>query len=105
MKHQEGLAKIFQQMVGGILHKMIDPEEFGLVTVPHVNITKDFDYADVYVSTLQNKDELKHFLRANVYKVQQEVNKKIQRKTVPKIRFFVDYTGEHATWVEEQLAK
>lgn len=102
-KHQEGLAKVIQQILSPILHKLIDFEEYGLATLTHIEVTKDFDYADVSVSVFKNQDQLKYLLRGNVYKIQQELNKKIARKTVPKIRFFVDTSGEYAEKIERMF--
>ena len=99
-KHQDGLAKLIQQIVAPLVRDVIDQEYFGIVSVNHVKVTKDFDYADVYVSVFENKEELKHVLRDNVYHIQKALNKKIQRGRVPKIRFFADGTGEFAQWVE-----
>lgn len=102
-RHQDGLAKVIQQLIGPLVRDVIDQEYFGIVSIPHVKVTKDFDYADVYVSVFENKEELKHVLRENVYHIQKDLNKKIQRGRVPKIRFFTDDTGEFAEWVENTV--
>ena len=92
-----------QRLLAPSLQKVVDHEHFGLVTVTRVLVTKDFDYADVYVSAIFNSDDLRDVLRAHVWEVQQELNKKIERYRVPKIRFFVDTTGEYVQRIEQKI--
>jgi ribosome-binding factor A len=102
-KLTDSLAKTVNKIISPEIIKAVDPEHFGLCTVTGVIVTRDFDFADVYVSVWQNKEDLKEVLRENVYQIQQVLNKAIRRKKVPKIRFFTDDAGEFAEKVEKYL--
>jgi ribosome-binding factor A len=92
-KATESLGSLIREIVSKEIFQRISQEEYGILTVTDVLVTKDFYYADVFVSPLYFSENLKTDLRDSVYHIQQVLNKKLLRKTVPKIRFFIDEVG------------
>lgn len=96
MSHkQESMAKIIHRLLATPISRELHEFEFGIITLTRVELSKNCDYADCYVSCLQNKPDLKHALRSKVYFLQQVLNKHFQKRKVPKIRFFTDVGPEH----------
>jgi len=102
-KATEGLSKIIGIIVAQELNRIIPFEDFGISTVTKSTVCTDFNYVDIYVSSMKNKDDLRLFLRDNVYHIQQTVNKKIKRKYVPKIRFQVDTSIDFSHKLDDYL--
>ncbi len=102
-KRSEGMAQIIGEIIAPFVYKILDPEIFGLATITHVKVSTDFSFADVYISTMKNKKELEEILRKNVYHIQKELNQKLQKKRVPKIRFKIDFTSEYVDKIYSKL--
>lgn len=76
-----------------------------LVTITRVETSIDVAHAATYISVLpENKGAaVLEELERNVYHIQQRLNRRIVRKTVPKIRFVLDRTQAHADHIEDLL--
>lgn len=95
------------------LNKVILREmEFGgaLVTVTEVQVQKDLDYADVYISVIPNdrEEEILKMLVKNQKYLEHVLFKKINIKPMPVIRFLLDKGLTRAAELEKtfiQIAK
>ena len=54
---QERIASIIRKNVTEIIQFQIRDPHLGFVSIPEVRVSKDFSYADVYVSFINEEDE------------------------------------------------
>ena len=106
MPHKiERLNEIIKQVLGQIV---LEEEEFGLgvlVTIMAVDTSDDGLHANILMSvypTAKGKIALER-LNRHIYGLQQMLNKKLQMRPVPKIRFVLDKTEEEAEQVEKLM--
>ena len=90
----EGLSKIIGEIIAPMVYKVLGFEEFGLVTVTKTKVSSDFSFADIFISSMKNKENIEKVLKEYIYKMQKDLNKKIRREKVPMIRFHTDYSPE-----------
>jgi len=78
-----------------------------LVTILEVETSPDLLYSKVTVSVFpsEKKEEVLKYLNKKIYSLQQFLNKKLNMRPVPKIKFILDATEEEAEKVEELLEK
>ena len=62
-------------------------EEFGIVSVVKVEITKDRSYADIYISATTNEVLLPKKLAPLADKLRHDIGKQVQTYKIPHIRF------------------
>ncbi|MGD0977033.1 MAG: 30S ribosome-binding factor RbfA [Minisyncoccia bacterium] len=89
-----------------ILRENIAPEGV-LITVLRAVISVTLEHATIYISVLpedRSKEMLKK-LKFKIYDIQQQLNKKLKIRTVPKIRFEIDTAELRAQHIEELLQK
>lgn len=61
--------------------------DFGIITVTWVKISSDLSYLDVFVSSLKNWSVLPKALAYHWYDLQRKLNKYLDIRKLPKIRF------------------
>jgi len=78
-----------------------------LVTITDIDTSSDLKHAKVKISALpQEKNELAiGMINKNIFHIQQKLNKRLQMKPVPKIRFEIDQAEIKAQRIEEILKK
>ena len=78
-----------------------------LVTILEVETSPDLLYSKVTVSVFpsEKKEEVLKYLNKKIYSLQQFLNKKLNMRPVPKVKFILDTTEEEAEKVEELLEK
>jgi ribosome-binding factor A len=94
-----------QRLVGEIIHQHADVPKDVLVTVTRVAVTPNRRGAEVWLSiypTAQAEDVAEQ-LRTQLYELQGFLNRALDSKVVPRIRFTVDYGADHAATIEERL--
>ena len=76
-----------------------------LITLTHVEATANLIEAKAYISVLpENKtDEAIKSLNSAVYDIQQKINKRLNMRPIPRIRFIKDAIIAEAARVEELL--
>jgi len=76
-----------------------------LITITRVETTKDLAQAKVYISVLPTEKffEIMDFLKKNIYHIQQELNKKLCMRKVPKIVFYRERKIEEAGKIERLI--
>jgi len=102
----EKVNQLLKQQVSQILLKEVD---FGrsLVTIISVDTSPDLKQAKIKISIIPTKEneQVLRVIQKNIFGVQQELNKKLYMKPVPKIRFEIDKIEEKAQEVERILGK
>jgi ribosome-binding factor A len=76
-----------------------------LVTVTHVDATGNLIEAKAYISVLPDEktDQVIKLLNKEVYGIQQKINKKLNMRPIPKIKFVEDKVIAEAANIEKLL--
>lgn len=95
--------ELFKQEVGQLVLRDVDFPADSVATVIRADVSVDLRYADIYVSVMpQDKEaEALECLQAEIYGIQQKINKKLHMKPVPMIRFRLDMSGDKADRINE----
>jgi len=98
--------QLLKQEIGQSLLREIDFDGT-LVTITEVDASDDLRQAKVKISVMptEKSEQVLRILEKNIYHLQQILNKKLNMKTVPKIRFVIDQTEVKAQRIEEILEK
>ena len=102
---QERIASIIRKNVTEIIQFQIRDPHLGFVSIPEVRVSKDFSYADVYVSFINEEDEkpsLEVLNKARGF-IRSELATKLDIRRVPEIRFKVDDGWKKEARIEELL--
>jgi len=103
----ERLNELIKQVLGRII---LEEEDFGpgvLVTIMKVETSDDILHSDVFISvfpTEKGEGALERLTR-HVFPLQQMLNRKLQMRPVPKIRFVLDKTEAEAQEIDELMQK
>lgn len=98
--------ELIRREVSQILLKEVD---FGgiLVTITGVDTSPDLSQAKIKTTVIptEKSDIVFEIIRKNIFDVQQELNKRLYMKIVPKMVFEIDKVEENAQRVKEVLGK
>lgn len=90
-----------------LLTKIEDPRLMN-VSVTDVKVDRELDFANIYVSSLDNDDSPEEILealkRASGY-LKYEISEEIDLRIMPKLRFFWDSTPQKADRIDTLLAQ
>jgi len=87
-----------------ILWSLTEEEDiFWIITITQVKVSTDLSYLDIYVSSMQNKENLTKVLASRAYKLQKEIAKNISIKKIPRVRFRYDDAWEISSWINHTL--
>jgi len=97
--------ELIKRVLGKIILKEIDLPKNILITLSQTQTTKDLKESKVFVSVLpENKTkEMLKILNREIYGLQQKLNKILNMRPVPKIKFVEDKKLREAQKVEEIL--
>lgn len=101
------VGQLLQEEVGLIIARSgIFPPDL-LVTVIGATLSPDLLYATVHVSVYPAEKAATALrqLESNIWELQQEINKRLRMRPVPKIRFMADRTEAEAEKIENVLRK
>ncbi len=103
---QERIASIIRKNISEIIQFEIRDPHLGFVSIPEVRVSKDFSYADVYVSFINEEDERPSLEVLNKAKgfIRSELASKLDIRRVPEIRFKVDDGWKKEARIEELLS-
>ncbi|MEA2098340.1 MAG: 30S ribosome-binding factor RbfA [Patescibacteria group bacterium] len=103
----EKVNELIKQEVGKIILSEVNFSTDIMVTVMKAEVSKDFRYADVFISVLpfEKKEEVEEILKENIYFIQKILNKKLFMKPLPRIKFKIDDTGEYVGKIDELIKK
>ena len=98
--------ELIKQEISKILLKEIDFDNI-LVTVTNTDTSPDLKNCKIRISVIPiEKNELAlKIIERNIYNLQQELNKRLHLKFVPKIRFEIDQIEAKAQRIEEILSQ
>jgi ribosome-binding factor A len=79
----------------------------GLVTLTHVEATPNLIEAKAYISVLpeDKSDQAIKLLNKGIYDVQQKINKRLNMRPIPRIKFVKDRAVAEAANIEDLLEK
>lgn len=99
------INKLILELMGQILQTECQFPANSLVTILGVETSKDLLYSRITVSVFpaEKRQNALDYLNKNIYELQQFLNKKLDMRPVPKIRFVLDVTEEEAAKIEKLL--
>ncbi|NQU99654.1 MAG: 30S ribosome-binding factor RbfA [Parcubacteria group bacterium] len=101
------LNSLVKEELSKIIQKEVDFEEGTLVTIQKVEVSPDVAHANIHISVIPDDSEEKALetLKDNVFRLQQELNKKLILKKVPKVRFTMDDSIKRVAEMEKLFKK
>ncbi len=102
---QKRVADRLQQEISQLLQEMKDPR-LDLITVTQVNIDRELEYANIFVSTVGDEARRKEVMQVLSHAqgfVRREVGKRVQLRRAPEIIFHWDPSPEKAEHIAHLL--
>jgi len=97
--------QLIKQEISRIILREIEGPKDTLITVTRVSSTSNLKESRVFISVIPEENKTKVFLSLNrkIYHLQQEINKRLKMKIVPKIIFVEEKMTASAARIEEIL--
>ncbi len=98
--------ELLRQELGTILLRDFESPENTIVTLTSVDTAPNLQQAKIYISVMPEEESIKvlKLLGREVYEMQQELNKRLNMRPVPRIEWLLEETGKAQT-IEEILDK
>ena len=92
------LERISRELLTNFIFEELDDSQliFWIITITWVKISSDLSYLDIFVSSMINWDTLPKTLAKHNREIQSRLNKALNIRKLPKIRFRYDNSWE--TW-------
>ena len=99
--------ELIQKELGQIILREIEFPKNTLVTITRVETSSDLNQAKVYVSCLPDNqgDRMLQVLKRQGYHIQHKLNKKLETKIIPRIKFVKELKTMQAGKIEQILDK
>lgn len=102
------IAKInrhLQRVIGEILLKEVDLPLDILVTISRVETTPNLRYSDIwlYILPAEKSEDILELLKGQIYDIQGSLNRSLQFRPLPRIRFKYDAGGVYADTINKKL--
>ena len=99
--------QLIQKELSKILLREVEFPSGVLVTITRVEASSNLNEAKIYISCLpeDKTPEVFQLLKRQVYHIQQILNKRLEMKVVPKIRFVGELKTKEAGRIEELLER
>lgn len=97
--------ELLHREIGSLIVKESELPEGSVVTITRVDTSPNLQQAKVYISVIpegQNKEVLL-LLKKNIFTIQQDLNKRLHMRPVPKIIWMSDKGSKDVNRVEEIL--
>jgi len=106
-KRVEMVNSLLQREVGKIIQRQMIFSGSPLVTLTRVDTSANLMEAKVYISTFpeEKTETVLKTLNDSVFDIQQQINKRLKMRPVPKIKFIKDAAISGAARIEEILRK
>ena len=105
---QERIKELLKREISDILWRELRDPRLGFVTIIDAEVTKDLQYATIFVSVMgddeQKAESLKVLQNASRY-IRGEFGRRVSMKVVPEISFKFDTGVEHGIRIFELLQK
>lgn len=100
------INQLIKQLLSAEVNKIFC-EQFGIISINSVVVSPDLKSAKVYISCLQEAktDQLLVAIQNKSYLLQQQLNKTLQIKFVPKLFYIKDQSQKNIDQIEELLTK
>ncbi len=102
------LASELKHQIGRIVHDELKDPRIGFVTVTHVEITPDLQFAKVFFSVLgdkREKDAAKKGLESAGGFIKRLIGQRVKMRYSPELKFVLDESYEYAQHIDEILKK
>lgn len=97
---------LMRDELGKIIDREMEFPENALVTLTRVVTSSDLRYATVFISVLNgNTNRIQEMLQKNVHHIQQQLNRILRMRPVPRIRFAIDEEEIRRETIERALAQ
>jgi len=94
------LASVVREVIAPVLREC--PTECGMVSITEVEVTNDFSYATVFISSLKEPDLAMQFLKGRQQHLMRDLGK-LYRKHIPTLRFRIDPRTERGSRIDKLL--
>ena len=96
------INKLIKQELGKIILTDVDFSKDIILTIIKVKTSADLRHADVFISILPDEMsiEIEKELKENIYFIQGKLNKRLNMKPLPRIRFIADKSGEYVEEID-----
>lgn len=94
------LQKVIYNLLSREFQKEILPE-FWIVSITRIKVSSDFSYADVYISNIPLDEKVLDYINSRIWYFQSAINKNLERRKIPRLRFHFDKTWELMIKLEE----
>ncbi len=103
----ERVNQLIKEEIGKLILREIDFSKDIMVTITGVETSSDLRQAKVMASVIPflKAEKILRVLNSQIFNIQKLLNKKLNMKIVPKIRFELDKSGEKTSRVEQLLRK
>jgi ribosome-binding factor A len=104
-RRTEKVASLIQHEVGEFMAQLELP---ALTTISKVEITPDLKWGKVWITIMGDEkiqEEVLEELGENLFDLQGELNRKLEMKFVPRLKFEIDHGEEYAAKINELLKK
>ncbi|HOM01216.1 MAG TPA: 30S ribosome-binding factor RbfA [Acetivibrio sp.] len=98
--------EIKREMSGIIQNELKDPRLPKLISITHVNVTKDLRYAKAYVSVLGSEEEKANALeglKSAAGFIRREIGRRVQIRYTPEIHFELDNSIEQGAYITKLI--
>lgn len=101
------LNALLRDEVARAIKEEVELESGIIITVTRGDISPTLENANVMISVYpENKTkEVLETITQNIYAIQQVLNRRLKMRPVPKIRFEIDTSEQHAEKIEDLLQK
>ena len=98
---------LIKQELNRFFLKELDFNLDTLVTITRVDTYSNLIESNVYISVLpeEKRENILAFLNRRIYFIQQDLNKRLEMRPVPKIKFLAEKLTSQAAEIEEVLEK
>jgi len=102
----EKINNLLRKEISKILITETEIPEGNLVTITKVSISTDVRYATIFISILgKEPGQSLENIEKNTYHIQQQLNRRLKMRPVPRIKFAIDKEERKREIVERVLAK
>lgn len=101
------INELIQKELGQIILREVEFPKNTLVTITRVETSPDLSQAKAYVSCLPDNqsDRILYILKRQGYHIQHKLNKRLETKIIPRIRFVKELKTMQAGRIEQILDK
>lgn len=107
IRHKRIQQMILEEVSLLILQGVVkDPRVNSLLSIHDVIVSKDFSFAKLYISSMENEDKLEDAVEALNHAagfIQSKVAKKIKTRNTPKLRFYADNSIKRGVEMTKKL--